>query len=442
MYRDDTFFGLRVQPEPFSRPASGPTDQVISVWVASRSTVHNPKIVNDGFIELFTMTQAPANPSYPLLQKRICSNCGLCNHAQYEARVEEICAFTGDRVSAQEAVLHGRGRNLATDELYFGVFRSMHAARLGTPKSGTQTGGAVTTILERLLRTGKVDGVLTTRLNPDNTATPILVRHPEELAQTGGSRWDLAPVLELIPEVERQGVRRLAVVGVGCQVSALRAIEPRLGLEALYVIGLVCTDNMTYPNWQRLIRTTSRSPRTVRKLEFMADFRIWFWHEDGSVEKVGYFEMPMDKLRGCFPESCTSCFDQINGLADLTVGYMAADIGWQWFLVRNALGEELFELIRADLQFGQFTDRGNRLEAMKQILRYLGKPAITLPSFLAQLFNWQVEHFGPRGLEFARLAIENKQTRNWHFLKTRYPEQLKKLLPRHVQVILDTYKLK
>ncbi|UFP94537.1 Coenzyme F420 hydrogenase/dehydrogenase, beta subunit C-terminal domain [Gloeobacter morelensis] len=388
------------------------------------------------------MTQAPIGPAYPLLQNRTCSNCGLCFHSQFEAHVEEICPFEDDRVSGREAQLHGRSRRLSGDELYFGVFRSMHAARLGTPRPDSQTGGAVSTLLERLLDSGKVEAVLTTRRNPDNTGTPVLVRNAAELAHTGGSRWDLAPILDLVPEVKRQGIRRLAVVGVGCQVSALRAIEAQLGLEKLYVVGLVCTDNMTFANWQRLIKTTSRSPLTVKKLEFMADFRIWFWHENGAIEKVSYFEMPMDKLRGCFPQACLSCFDQTNGLADLSVGYMAADIGWQWFLVRNEQGEALFNLLRDDLEIGRFTDRGNRTEAMKQILRYLGKPAITLPSLLAQLFTWQVEHFGPRGLEFARLAVENKQTRNWHYLKTHRPDKLKKLIPRHVQAMLDQYRLK
>lgn len=388
------------------------------------------------------MTQTSLGPTYPLLQDRICSNCGLCFHAQYQAQVESICEFAEDQVSGREAAIHGRVRNLATDELYFGVFRSMHAARMRVPREGVQGSGAVSAILERLLRAGSVDAVLTSRRNPDNTGTPVLIRDPAELKETGGSRWDLVPILDLVPEIKKQGIRRLAVVGVGCQIGALRAIEASLGLEKLYVLGLVCTDNMTLANWQRLVRATSRSPRTVRKLEFMADFRVWFWHEDGSIEKVSYFELPMDRLRGCFPEACKSCFDQMNGLADLTVGYMAADLGWQWFVVRNETGEALFELIRADLEYGKFTDRGNRLEAMKRILRYLGKPAATLPSWFARLINLQIEQFGPRGLEFARLAIENKQTRNWYYLKTHHPEKLKKLIPRSTQAILDYYKLK
>jgi hypothetical protein len=30
-----------------------------------------------------------------------------------------------------------------------------------------------------------------------------------------------------------------------------------------------------------------------------------------------------------------SCFDYVNGLADLVVGYMGAPFGWQWIVVRN-----------------------------------------------------------------------------------------------------------
>jgi len=45
------------------------------------------------------------------------------------------------------------------------------------------------------------------------------------------------------------GYKRRAVIGIPCQVYALRAIEDELkkelGLEQLYVIGTPCSDNTT-----------------------------------------------------------------------------------------------------------------------------------------------------------------------------------------------------
>ncbi len=388
------------------------------------------------------MQNLPVVQDYPLMDKRLCSNCGLCNHAQYEQQVTEICAFSQDQTPQREQQIHGRERNLTNDEAWFGVMQAMYAARMRQTLPEGQSGGAVLTILQRLLRTGQVEAVLTVAQNPDNSGRPILVTKPEDLVQGAGSRWDMVPLLDIVPEIQARGLKRLAVVGVGCQISALRAIETQLGLEKLFVVGIICTDNMTHPNWQKFIKTTSRNPKTVRKLEFMPDFRVWFWHEDGSIEKVLFFELRLDKLESVFPGACLSCFDQINGLADLTVGYMAAPVGWQWFLVRNAQGAELFELVRPDLEFTAFIDSGDRLDAAKRLLKYLGKPPLVLPRLFARIIDARIQASGPKGLEFARLVIEQKQTRNWHHLKTFTPELLKKLIPAHTQTILNRYGLK
>jgi len=388
------------------------------------------------------MPSVPATSRYPLMERRTCSNCGLCNHPQFEAQVESVCAFSQDQSTAQEILIHGRGRDLKSDEAWFGVMQSMYAARLTTHRPEGQSGGAVLTALERLFAAGKIEAVLTSRRNPDNSGSPVLVTRAVDLAQHSGSRWDMVPLLDALPEIQRLGIKRLAVVGVGCQITALRAIEHQLGLEKLYVLGIICTDNMTQPNWQKFIKTTSRNPRTVRKLEFMPDFRVWFWHEDGSIEKVLFFELRLDKLEDVFPGACLSCFDQINGLADLTVGYMAAPVGWQWFLVRNQTGAEIFDLLKPNLQFTDFVDSGDRIDAMKRLLKYLGKPPLVLPRFLARLIDLRIQQSGPKGLEFARLVIEQKQTRNWHFLKNTAPDLLKKLIPGHTQVILNRFGLR
>ncbi len=380
--------------------------------------------------------------AYPLMAKRLCSNCGLCADPTFEAQVDHTCAFIQDRVSEAEIRIHGRTRSLDHDEAWFGVVQSMYAAKMRAPRAPGQSGGSILTILERLLASGQVDGVLTSRRNADNTGSPILITRVQDLAQCAGSRWDMVPLLEAIPQIQQQGIKRLAVVGVGCQITALRAIEAQLGLEKLYVLGVICTDNMTQPNWQKFIKTISRTPKTVCKLEFMSDFRVWFWHENGSIEKVSFFEMRMDKLESVFPRACLSCFDQINGLADLTVGYMAAPIGWQWFLVRNQTGAELFNLIRDDLEFTSFVDTGDRIDAMKRLLKYLDKPPMVLPRILARIVDARIQQSGPKGLEFARLVIENKQTRNWHFLKNNMPQKLRALIPVHTQKILDRYGLK
>ena len=53
------------------------------------------------------------------------------------------------------------------------------------------------------------------------------------------------PPLALLEPARAAGFRRLAVIGIPCQVYALRALEAELGFDKLYVIGTPCSDNTT-----------------------------------------------------------------------------------------------------------------------------------------------------------------------------------------------------
>ena len=50
-------------------------------------------------------------------------------------------------------------------------------------------------------------------------------------------------------------------------------------------------------------------------------------HTDGRFEYIPYFCLPANDLNDVIADSCYSCFDYPNALADLVVGYMA--VPWQ-----------------------------------------------------------------------------------------------------------------
>jgi coenzyme F420 hydrogenase subunit beta len=83
----------------------------------------------------------------------------------------------------------------------------------------------------------------------------------------------------------------------------------------------------------------------------MQDFNVHFKHEDGSSEKVPFFGLNTKELKDVFAPSCLSCFDYVNSLADLVVGYMGAPFGWQWIVVRNDTGQEMLDLVTDQLKY-------------------------------------------------------------------------------------------
>jgi 3,8-divinyl protochlorophyllide a 8-vinyl-reductase (ferredoxin) len=267
--------------------------------------------------------------------KELCSDCGLCD-THYVHYVKDACAFLNQQIPELEATAHGRSRDLEQpDELYFGVHQSMVAARKTEPIEGAQWTGIVSSIAIQMLTQGLVEGVVCVQNSPDDrfTPVPIIARTPEEILAARVNKPTLSPNLNILEQVEQSGMKRLLAIGVGCQIQALRAVQDKIGLEKLYVLGTPCTDNVTRAGLQKFLDTTSRSPSTVVYYEFMQDFNVHFKHEDGSTELVPFFGLKTNELKDVFAPSCLSCFDYVNSLADLVVGYMGAPFGWQWLVV-------------------------------------------------------------------------------------------------------------
>ncbi|MCZ0900952.1 Coenzyme F420 hydrogenase/dehydrogenase, beta subunit C-terminal domain, partial [Microcoleus sp. HI-ES] len=170
------------------------------------------------------------------------------------------------------------------------------------------------------------------------------------------------------------------------QIQALRTVEKKLGLEKLYVLGTPCVDNVSRAGLQKFLDTTSRSPETVVSYEFMQDFNVHFKHEDGSEEKVPFFGLNTKELKDVFAPSCLSCFDYVNSLADLVVGYLGAPFGWQWIVVRNDTGQEMLDLVTDQLNTQPVMSKGNRKEAVQQSIPAYEK-GVTLPMWAAKLMG-------------------------------------------------------
>jgi coenzyme F420-reducing hydrogenase beta subunit len=374
--------------------------------------------------------------------KDLCSECGLCD-TYYIHYVKEACAFLNQQFPQLETQTHGRSRDLdSDDDCYFGVHQDMMAARKQQPIAGAQWTGIVSTVAIEMLNRGLVEGVVCVQNTEDDRfqPMPIIARTPEEILAARVNKPTLSPNLSVLEQIEQSGLKRLLVIGVGCQIQALRAVEDKLGLEQLYVLGTPCVDNVTRAGLQKFLETTSRSPETVVHYEFMQDFRVHFKHEDGSTETVPFFGLNTKELKDVFAPSCMSCFDYVNGLADLVVGYMGAPFGWQWIVVRNDRGQSMLDLVMDQLDVQPVDSQGDRTAAVQQSIPAYDK-GVTLPMWAAKLMGVVIEKIGPKGLEYARFSIDSHFTRNYLFTRRNYPEKLAQHVPEFAKRIVSRYKL-
>jgi len=395
-----------------------------------------------------------SDPSSPLWSPAIaaaaprdlCTDCGISRSSDPK-RCGAACQFIKPDYPALEQRVHGRSRDPErTDEIFFGPFRRMLRASMLEPRTGAQWTGIATRIGERLLQTGAVDAVLTMAPDPGDNwkPVPVLVTSAEAMAQCRGMRMGYAPLLALLEPARARGFKRLAVIGIPCQVYALRALEASLGFERLYVVGTPCSDNTTTANFHRFLDLLSDDPDSIIYLEFRADYHVELRFRDGRVKEIPFLKLPISKLPpDFFPMTCRTCVDYTNVLADITVGYMGGE-GEQWLLVRNDRGEELLGLLGDEVKTTAPGSAGKRAGPVKGFLKNVelaagGLPLRTMPDWLRPIVGWLMPKVGPRGLEFARARVEMKAVETVLHLRRQFPRRMKNMVPAHVWALVKPY---
>ena len=346
--------------------------------------------------------------------------------------------------------MHGRSRRTdeGSDELFFGPFRRIVKARLKQPLAGAQWSGITTRLAERLLETGAVDAVLTMKPDPEDRWRPVptIVTQASDMKDCRGMRMGYAPLLALLEPAAVAGHKRLAVIGIPCQIYALRALEEELGLDRLYVIGTPCSDNTTTENFHSFLSLMAERPETVSYLEFRADYHVEMRFDDGSQQEIPFLKLPLSKLPGdFFPLTCRTCVDYTNSLADITVGYMGGE-GEQWLIVRNERGEELLSLLGEEVQTNPVGSRGKRHKHVIGFLRNVeraagGLPLRSMPDFMRPIVAWLMPRIGPKGQEFARARVEMKAVETVLHLRHAMPNKMKNMVPDHVWTLVEKYGL-
>jgi coenzyme F420 hydrogenase subunit beta len=380
--------------------------------------------------------------------RALCTDCGLSRTALAKT-CGQACQFLRPDYDALERQVHGRPRDPdRPDEAHFGPFRRMLRAAMTAPREGAQWTGIASRLGERLLETGAVTAVLAMAADPADRwkPVPVLVTDPRDMAACRGMKMGFAPLLALLEPAAAAGHTRIAVIGIPCQVHALRAIEAKLGLERLYVVGTPCSDNTTTEMFHRFLDLLDPDPASVTYLEFRADFHVELRHADGRVRTIPFLQLPISKLPpDFFPLTCRTCVDYTNVLADITVGYMGGT-GAQWLLVRNERGEELLRLIEPELTHSDPVSRGRRAGAVKGFIANTeraagGLPLRRMPDFMRPIMGWLMPKIGPRGLEFARARVEMKAAETVLYLRQMAPRRLRSMVPPHVWRLVRPYGL-
>jgi coenzyme F420 hydrogenase subunit beta len=394
------------------------------------------------------MVHAPTTPALNDPAPRgLCTDCGVSRMADPSA-CGQACQFIKPDYPSLEKQVHGRSGFDQGDERFFGVSPTMYRAALTPARDGAQWTGLTTRLAEQLLESGAVDAVLT--MVPDDQdrwrPRPAIITNATDMVHARGMRMGYAPLLALLEPARDAGHKRIAVIGIPCQIYALRTMEAQLGFERIYVIGTPCSDNTTTESFHGFLSRLTDAPETVTYLEFRADYHVELRFTDGRQRLIPFLKLPLSDLPSdFFPTTCRTCVDYTNRLADITVGYMAGE-GEQWLIVRNARGQEMLDGLAGEVTLAAPGTRGKRAGSVKGFVENTklaagGLPLRRMPDWMRGIMGWLMPKIGPRGLEFARARVEMKAAETVLHLRREEPAKMKNMVPEHIWNLAEPYGL-
>lgn len=229
------------------------------------------------------------------------------------------------------------------DESPIGNFLEIRIAKAGPKmkKANFQAGGTASSLIAFALDSGEIDGAVLTD-SEGIVPKPRVVKDSDEVLQCASSKYSTAPVLAAYNQGIKDGLTRMGIVGMPCQMLALAQMkanplqrEDFLDAAAL-TIGLFCTwgldRNKLFPYLaERVdiskIKGMDVPPPPSAVLEV-----------DLGDEK---YEISLDEIRPLVPETCFICPDMTSEWADVSVGVLEGDASWNSLIIRTERGKEI-----------------------------------------------------------------------------------------------------
>jgi coenzyme F420 hydrogenase subunit beta len=228
------------------------------------------------------------------------------------------------------------------EERILGHYKEIISARAtdkGLREVG-QDGSVITAMLCEALRSGIIDAAVVATRTEDWRAEPFVATTPEEVLRGKGPKYTACPSVLGVWEAIDRGYEKIAMVGTGCNVEALRRLQAlhdsALELDRVkLLIGLFGTEEF----WHRdlVAFLSEREGIDIRDVER-------FYVVKGEfivVTKEKEFSIPTKDLDPCVRDTCRVCEDFSSQLADVSAGSSGSPVGWTSLIIRTQAGEEL-----------------------------------------------------------------------------------------------------
>lgn len=264
---------------------------------------------------------------FPRLVGR-CTNCGYC------LIVCPRCFFNSEE--EEEKLFGGSGELL-------GTYRAIVTAKSRAVKG--QDGGFVSALLQYLLKNKLIDGAIVSGVDKDMPwkPMPFVATTDKGIRAAAGTRYSNSPNLSSLKDARKKGLKKLAVVGLPCQIQGLKKIDsyPIEGVDLAgrtqYSIAIFCSKNYLYSMLPDLVEKKYKvALKDITKFDIKGkNFLVY------KGKKCT--EIPLKELKAYMRKGCEVCTDFTGKLADFAVGAVGSKKGFSTVIARTGVAERILK---------------------------------------------------------------------------------------------------
>jgi len=299
-----------------------------------------------------------------VLNAGLCTSCGACvgicpyiKVVKDRVAVIEPCGITDGKcydfcprtltdISELDRRIFGQERSDSSLGPYISI--EMAQAKDSKTRNRGQYGGGVSALTAYAMSKGEIGAtVLTKPFNESLMPTSVLVEDSSQVLSCAGSNYIASATLARLNEAMKQQTVSLGIVGMPCQILALRKMQASKhengSKEVKLAIGLFCTWALSYKSFHEFLKGKI-NPSQIKRLDIPPPPA----NKLVVVTEAGTLEFPLDEIREFVKPTCGICFDMTSEFADLSVGMVEGVDDWNTLIVRTPEGKMIIDKAKED----------------------------------------------------------------------------------------------
>ena len=295
-----------------------------------------------------------------IINQDLCVRCGACvgfcpyfSYFDGQVVVMDRCQASADRCfqvcpvareqGTREPLIH-EGSEIGPIERVF-MARAMNS----DIREVSQYGGVVTALVTYALEQGLMESAVLTDRGALFSPEGREVRDKSAVRQCSGSRYTASGGLAALNRAVKQGRRKIGVVGLPCQMSALAKMaesteDPRdLDDRITMKLGLFCTWALDFRKLVEFLKKQGVKGPYV-KFDIPPPPADIFQVES----QEGWTEFPLSEIRPSIQKGCLLCEDMTAEKSDISVGVVEGQQQWNTVIVRTQRGAEFLDKASQD----------------------------------------------------------------------------------------------